>query len=54
MGLKGFRTGGRQEKKDSGRRDSGLKGFRTGGIQEKKDTGKEGFGTEGILDWRDM
>ena len=49
-GLKGFRTGGIQERSDSGlegyikRRDSGLEGFRTGGIQERRDTGKEGTG----------
>ena len=33
FGNGGFRTGGIQE-----RRDSGLEGFKTGGIQERKDS----------------
>ena len=36
----GFKTGRRQEK-----RDSGLEGFRTGGIHKKRDTSKERFRT---------
>ena len=40
-GLKGCRTGGRQERKNSGQeREAGQERFRTGGSQNRRDAGK--------------
>ena len=67
-GGEGFKTGGIQERRDSGLqgyrkgritrgiqdwRDSGLEGFKTGGIQERRDSGLEGYRKGGIQDSRD-